>query len=170
MKSPHGEGEVAAVAREMKLAYEAVSPFIEKHTARACPSCPKVCCIDRHAVHEEEDTAFFSALGIDPPHMRAKERDTEPCRHISSRGCSLPRWQRPYRCTWYFCQALLDEMPEENAGEYRKFIGALRRLRLLRQRLLGSGGDVPHLPQSDSLPARPGQAEKRVAIPPGRKG
>jgi hypothetical protein len=139
MRSRRGAGEIAGVAREMKRAYEAVSPFIEKHTARACPSCPRVCCIDRHAVNEEEDLAFFSALGVDAPQVRAKERDTEPCRHLSSRGCSLPRWQRPYRCTWYFCQTLLEEMPGESAAEYREFIMTLGRLRSVRQRLVASG-------------------------------
>jgi hypothetical protein len=68
--------------------------------------------------------------------MRAKKRDTEPCRYLPSKGCSLPRWQRPYRCTWYFCQTLLEEMPGESAGEYRKFITALRRLQSCRQRLI----------------------------------
>ena len=40
--------EEQLLARELKAAFEAVSPFIQWHTAKACPSCERLCCIDRH--------------------------------------------------------------------------------------------------------------------------
>lgn len=127
-----------ALAEEMKEAYDAVSPFIEKHTVRVCPTCEKVCCIDRHGTHEGEDLAFLHALGAGPPPNAPKAEDTEPCRHLTSTGCLLPRWQRPFRCTWYFCSPLLEEMPRENPREYREFMRALGRLQELRRAVAGA--------------------------------
>lgn len=121
----------------MKEAYEAVSPFIEKHTARVCPSCEKVCCIDRHGTHEEEDLSFLAALGASAPPGSPREDDTLPCRHLSRTGCSIPRWLRPFRCTWYFCERLLEEMPRENPREYRLFMEDLSRLQALRGKAAG---------------------------------
>lgn len=120
------------LATDMKRAYDEVSPFIELHTARVCPNCLKVCCIDRHGTHEPEDLAFIEALGQGPPPEPPLKDDTLPCRQLGPAGCGLERWRRPFRCTWYFCAALLEEMPEESPREYRRFmdkLGVLQRLR-----------------------------------------
>ncbi len=123
------------LALDMKEAFEAVSPFIEKHTRMVCPACPEACCIDRHGTHEEEDFAFLRGLGQPPPPEPPRAVDTEPCRHLSETGCRIPRWLRPFRCTWYFCSPLLEEMPEEDPREYREFMRALERLQDLRRRV-----------------------------------
>ena len=116
----------------MQKAYDEVSPFIELHTSRVCPSCAKVCCIDRHGTHETEDLAFLAALGQSAPPEPPLKDDTLPCRQLGREGCGLKRWQRPYRCTWYFCSALLEEMPDESPRGYREFIEKLKRLQALR--------------------------------------
>lgn len=134
------------LAGEMQLAYDAVSPFIELHTSRVCPSCQKVCCIDRHGTHEPEDIAFIEALGECTPPEQPLETDTKPCRQLAPSGCSLMRWQRPYRCTWYFCSALLKEMPEEDIRAYRDFIGKLRKLQALRHEVWKLCAQEPRVP------------------------
>lgn len=101
----------ALPARELREAYEAVSLLIEGFTSRICPECRNVCCIDRHGTHEEADILFLEALGGGVPEEPPRESDTEPCRHLGLRGCAIPRWRRPYRCTWYFCPPLLEAMP-----------------------------------------------------------
>jgi len=121
-----------SLAEEMREAYDSVSPFIEHHTSRVCPDCLSVCCIDRHGTHEREDLALIEALGEVPPPERPLEQDTSPCRQLGEMGCGLMRWQRPYRCTWYFCSALLEAMDQEDPRAYREFIRKLRRLQDLR--------------------------------------
>lgn len=124
------------LAEKMRVAYEEVSPFIELHTSRVCPSCAKVCCIDRHGTHELEDLEFLAALAESappmPPPIPPLKQDTLPCRQLGERGCTLKRWQRPYRCTWYFCTALLEEMPSDDPRGYRGFMDKLKRLQALR--------------------------------------
>jgi hypothetical protein len=129
-----------AIAREIKEAFDDLSPFIENHTQAACPECEKVCCIDRHGTYEEEDILFLSALGEKPETEMPRDDDTLPCRYLTPRGCKLSRHRRPFRCTWYFCSALLQSMPDDVAREYRVFIKTFQHLQELRRSLLSQNG------------------------------
>ena len=126
---------------QMRVAYEAVSPLIEEYTSSVCPDCVKVCCIDRHGTHEEADILFLNLIGSDigsdkiPPEPQLDD-DKRPCRHLGTRGCDMERWQRPYRCTWYFCEPLLEHMQKGGSRKYRRMIEALERLGGLRARLM----------------------------------
>ena len=132
-------GDRAELAHLMRAAYEAVSPLMEEGTSAICPSCMQVCCIDRHGTHEAEDVAFILELGEAVPPERALPEDRSPCRHLGGRGCGIERWRRPYRCTWYFCDKLLAEMPAAfGARRYRELVAALGRLRELRERYCAS--------------------------------
>jgi hypothetical protein len=125
------------LAREMKAAFEELSPLIEQYTAEVCPTCVKVCCIDRHGTHEPLDLLFIEALDEGPPPEPPLDDDTKPCRHLGPMGCTVERWRRPFRCTWYFCPALLEYMPRLNPREYRRFMHALARLQGLREQISG---------------------------------
>jgi hypothetical protein len=134
-----------SLALELRAAYEALSPEIEVHTCVVCPSCEQVCCIDRHGTHEPADLLFLRSLkdegagGKSPSPAPPLEDDTLPCRHLGPRGCRLKRWQRPYRCTWFFCGPLLEHMKEASPRCYRRMLRALDRLGALRLRLMEAG-------------------------------
>ena len=132
----------AELAREMFAAFRAVSPLIERYTAEVCPGCAHVCCIDRHGTPEPLDLAFLDALGENPRPEPPLADDTLPCRHLGERGCTVERWRRPYRCTWYFCPPLLDQMPRAAGGRaYRDLVDALGALQRLRAELAGLLGE-----------------------------
>ncbi|MEW6214587.1 MAG: hypothetical protein AB1478_05195 [Nitrospirota bacterium] len=127
--------DLIKIANEIKDEFKAISPFIQKHTSIVCASCEKVCCINKHGYYEKEDIIFISALGIDIPSYQPDRNDTDPCRFLTENGCSLQRWMRPFRCTWYFCKPLLKSMTEDNSKAYSEFIYALQRLISIRQKL-----------------------------------
>jgi hypothetical protein len=131
MKSPR------ETAQEAKAAFREVSSFIERHTSALCPSCENVCCIDRHGSYGRDDMLFLRALGEGPQVRAPREKETDPCRFLTTKGCALPRWRRPFRCTWYFCGPLIEAMPREDPRQYREFIKALNRLLALRQEAIG---------------------------------
>ncbi|GAB4389064.1 MAG: hypothetical protein Kow0025_12170 [Thermodesulfovibrionales bacterium] len=132
-KPPEAAGKDEALA--LRAAYEEVSPLIEAFTSEICPGCESVCCIDRHGSYEAEDSAFARALGQEPPPEAPRPEDTEPCRFLGREGCRLPRFRRPYRCTWYFCQRLLESMPARDPRGYRRLVSSLERLMEARARL-----------------------------------
>ena len=124
------------ILSEIKEAFNNISPYIQRHTAEVCPSCPNVCCVKRHSYYDKDDMVFIHALGLKGNGCKADSEDSEPCRFLQEKGCFLPRYMRPFRCTWYFCERLLDSMQSDRAKEYRAFVSAFQNLQNIRQRFL----------------------------------
>lgn len=132
------------IAEEMRETFNLLSPFIEKHTSIVCPDCDKVCCAERHGCYDGDDIFFLKALGIDVSQEVINTGGNGPCRFISEKGCVLERWKRPFRCTHFFCDALLKSLENDNAKLYRAFVEYFRHLIRLRQKLTG-GTDINHV-------------------------
>ena len=133
-----GTGSIirSELADELRQAFNALSPFIEKHTSIVCPECKKVCCIDKHGRYDKYDLVFLSALGAKKHHDPPEREESDPCRFLNEKGCSRERWERPFRCTQFFCDALLKSLESDNAKLYRAFVEYLQHLISVRQRLL----------------------------------
>ncbi len=125
------------IAREIKKVYDELSPVIESFTSRVCPECSEPCCRQRFGIYEREDILFLKTLGYeinDADHGLGPE---ERCQFLSNRGCTRPRWQRPYRCTWFFCAGLLEAMQADSPAGYRRVVDLLNKIKQLRMELLG---------------------------------
>lgn len=125
------------IAEELREAFNAVSPFIEKHTRIVCPNCKNLCCADRHARYDSDDIIFLNALGADTVQEHNDRAEDSPCRFMVETGCSLVRWMRPFRCTFFFCDPLLKSLENDNAKLYRAFMDYFRHLVYVRQNLIG---------------------------------
>lgn len=126
---------VARYAHMIKEGMDRISDFIQRNTSEVCPSCEKVCCINRHGSYDHQDLIYLFALGLDRPAQRVGIDDTAPCRFLSERGCTRERWVRPFRCTWYFCNALLSHMEQGPAKPYREFISRFQGLVETRRKM-----------------------------------
>jgi hypothetical protein len=133
--------EKREIAHEIKETFALVSPFIEKHTSLVCPECEKVCCADKHGCYDSDDLFFLNSLGIEVSQDGPERNEEGSCRYITDKGCSLQRWMRPFRCTFFFCDRLLKSIEDDNAKLYRAFTGYFQYLVSLRQRLLGQETD-----------------------------
>jgi hypothetical protein len=106
------------IAEKLKLLLIDSSPLIEEYTSTTCPACAEVCCRQKHGLYKDRDHRYLDALGMNVP-MRDRTRPEEgPCEMIGPQGCVQPRWLRPFKCTWYFCEPLLvalDEGPQKKA-------------------------------------------------------
>jgi hypothetical protein len=121
--------EVNRSARQAETLIKAISPLIERYTSVLCPECTSICCIDRHSRFDRSDIIFMAALGKQIPEESPAITDTDACRFLGRSGCNLKRSQRPYRCTWFFCSALLDLIIQQaTAAEYRKFMEMLQKI------------------------------------------
>ena len=123
-------------AVEVLEAIESLSPVIERYTRLVCPTCQSVCCIDRHSRYDDSDKIFLDSLGELPPERRDGMPETDPCQFLGERGCTMKRYQRPYRCTWYFCAPLLEAIEASGVREYRIFIEKLEEVTRKREALL----------------------------------
>jgi len=122
----------------LKEALEKISPLIEKYTGAVCPGCVKVCCAARHGKPEREDILFFESIAYN--WRSSSGSGDDPCEFLGQRGCVLQRWQRPFRCTWYFCEPLLALMRESGGREYRRLVQELENLVTLRREFLENNG------------------------------
>ncbi len=129
------------LAHQLKLAIDGVSPFIQQITSAVCPTCEKVCCIDRHGHYDDKDLIYVRALGLEKPSYKEGVIDTDPCQFLSEYGCTLERYVRPFRCNWYFCGALLEYMAHGPSRPYREFIGRFQEVIELREKMLSSCHD-----------------------------
>ncbi len=125
------------IGLEIKHLYEELSPLIESFTRRVCPECSEPCCRQRFGTYEGDDILFLKTLGYEINDADDRLGPEERCQFLSSRGCTRPRWQRPYRCTWFFCTELLEEMQTQSPRHYRRIIDLLNKLKQLRMELLG---------------------------------
>lgn len=113
------------VAEKLKELLITSSPLIEDYTREICPACTDVCCRQKHGVFRERDITYLTALDLRVPAYDHERPAEGPCQFLAPTGCSLPRWQRPFKCTWYFCLQLLTAMDE---GQRKKARGLSRTL------------------------------------------
>ncbi|NTW67431.1 MAG: hypothetical protein HGB21_14180 [Nitrospirae bacterium] len=108
----------AGTARRLKQLLIESSPLIEEYTRKVCPTCTDVCCKQRHGLFTMADRAYLAALGEEvPSHDPSRPLDGS-CQFLGASGCGKPRWQRAWKCTWYFCEPILralDEGPQKKA-------------------------------------------------------
>lgn len=127
---------VRAVALEIRECYDRLEPFFHEYTEKICSSCETPCCVNRHGLPDLEDLVLFRAMGVDAPPYDFDVADTDRCQFLCSSGCRLPRHSRSYRCTWYFCDFVLDGFERDDPENFRRFDNYLDRLSLLRRRML----------------------------------
>jgi hypothetical protein len=97
-------------ARRLRQLLAETSPLIEAYTSAVCPACTDVCCRQRHGLFTVRDRAYLSALGAEAPLHDPSHPLDGPCQFLGPGGCAKPRWQRAWKCTWYFCEPLLQAL------------------------------------------------------------
>ncbi len=121
----------AETARRLKRLLMESSPLIEEYTRQVCPSCTDICCKQRHGLYVAIDRAYIATLGEPLPHHDPARSPDGPCQFLTGSGCSKPRWQRAWKCTWYFCEPLLralDEGPQRKARSLSAMLEEMGRL------------------------------------------
>jgi len=124
------------LAQKYKKQMLALDPIIESFTSKVCPYCGTVCCRQKFALPNREDIISFWALEVDIPKYDLRRDINSSCQFLSYTGCLIPRLLRPFRCTWYFCDALWLQI-EINPPAYN-IEKALRQLRRTRDKLIDS--------------------------------
>lgn len=133
--SSHHAAARQAAGRVREL-IDAVDPFIQKQTAVICPHCTHVCCTDRHGSFDLHDLAYAFCLNLPIPHYDHHRKATDPCQFLTAAGCRLPRHERPFRCTWYVCETLIQHMQTLPAKQVRAFHSRFQELQRTRSEML----------------------------------
>ncbi len=140
----HRLKKLKILAFEVSELIERVSPFIHQNTEAVCPYCQNVCCINRHSYYEHHDIVYILAIGEKVPSYRKGIDDKAPCQFLGLNGCTIRRSVRPYRCTWYFCDPLLEHINNSPSVEYRRFISNLEQITRKRDEMLNTFIEIMH--------------------------
>lgn len=116
------------VAHKLKQLLIDSSALIEEYTAAVCPDCTDVCCKQKHGMFRENDILYLLALGVEEPPRDQKRHPDAPCELMGPGGCSHPRWLRPFKCTWYFCDPLLKALNDGPARKSRQLSALLQEM------------------------------------------
>lgn len=138
---------VTQQAFQLKNAILQVDTFIESLTQVVCPHCLNVCCKNRHGYYELADIVYLKALKMPLPKYQTDAKDDDVCQFLSRSGCTLKRHQRPFRCNWHFCEALIAHMQIISQKKVRAFsdifsqaLNARRRMMQVLEPLLNPQG------------------------------
>jgi hypothetical protein len=116
------------IAEKLKRLLIASSPLIEEYTNQTCPGCTDVCCMQKHGLFREKDILYLHAIGVEVPPPDGVRPLEGPCQFMGPRGCVQPRWLRPFKCTWYFCEPLLAALHEGPQKKARRLSAVLQEM------------------------------------------
>jgi hypothetical protein len=116
------------IAEQLKKLLIDASPLIEEYTAVVCPSCKDVCCRQKHGLYKEKDILYLRALGNDVPQRNIARPLEGSCESMGPSGCVQPRWIRPFKCTWFFCEPLLAALNSSPPKKARQMSAALQEM------------------------------------------
>ena len=108
-------------AQEVRRAMEYLIPIWDDLCSATYPHCDNNCCTAQRVWFELRDLLLFHLLELEIPPGQTRIKLSDPCRYLSPRGCSLPRMTRPWRCSWYLCQAQLDLLSTQPPKAQRRF-------------------------------------------------
>jgi len=120
--------ERTVIAGNLKQLLLESSPLMEEFTAVVCPDCADVCCRQKHGLYRERDVLYLRALGEKVPGRDTARPLEGPCESMGTCGCALPRWLRPFKCTWYFCEPLLAALNSSPPKKMRKLSALLQEM------------------------------------------
>ncbi len=98
---------VVVMAKQIQLNFEQLSDPIEQICDQTCGACNDICCEHATIWFDLKDLLYVHfAMDTKPESQIEKKQSSQGkqvCCHFSRIGCVLPRIQRPFICTWYFC-------------------------------------------------------------------
>jgi hypothetical protein len=132
------------IAKKLKLLLIDSSPLIEEYTSAICPVCTEVCCRQKHSLYQDRDLSYLGALAMAIPARDTARPGDGPCEMMGPRGCIQPRWMRPFRCTWFFCEPLLAALNDGPQKKARKLTAALQEMIDLYDTLSSTRKEMHH--------------------------
>lgn len=127
----------ADTAKKLRQLLIDSSALIEEYTREACPACTEVCCRQQHGTYRERDIIYINAIGaFVPPFDRSRPPEAR-CEFLAHDGCMHPRWLRPFKCTWYFCETIILAMQDRPQRSVRALTAVMEEMIRLYDELGG---------------------------------
>lgn len=130
------EAAIRKIAGKISQCYQKLEDPMERLCGASCSSCQEVCCLRATLWYDLSDLLFIQLISAALPARQIYRLPTGACCNLGEAGCRLPRWRRPFICSWYLCgaqQAALRAVPERQRPTEH-----IEQLRELRKQLLAA--------------------------------
>lgn len=132
MCSDLGEKDVRIreIAGQIRYGYQQLDNPMNLLCGSSCINCREICCQRATLWYDLPDLLFIYLISAKLPPKQISRVADGACCNLGSTGCVLPRWQRPFICSWYLCGAQQLELRSVPEGDHLKEqIGHLRESR-----------------------------------------
>lgn len=130
---------VSDMAGKIRQKLEEISRSIEMVCSQTCVHCEDICCLRATIWYDLKDLLYiYFGRNTFPESQIAKkiqENKKKSCCRFSEKGCTLPRVDRPYVCTWYFCPAQQKYLALYDPKMKQNFDRVLTEIKALRNKL-----------------------------------
>lgn len=99
---------VRSLAKDIEKSFCRMEDDLDRLCGMTCPECTDNCCERAVIWYDFKDLLYlYFGPGFMPVCQIVKSRSggRSQCPNLDVSGCRLPRSQRPFVCTWYFCPA-----------------------------------------------------------------
>lgn len=106
---------ITGLTENIRTSYSAVDAQLQELCEKTCSLCSDVCCMRATVWYEIRDLLYLQLAGKSFQENQVSRESDGRCCFLLDNGCSLPRDERPFICTWYICaaqKALLQEQGE----------------------------------------------------------
>lgn len=102
-RAPSAMAPARAIAGKLHGLLGRFSPELDRLCRLSCPWCPDPCCLRAKVWFDFNDLLFLHLSGQDIPPGQPITAWDQSCAYLGPRGCTLPRFARPWICSWYLC-------------------------------------------------------------------
>ncbi len=106
---------IMELVESIKATFLAVDNQLQTLCEKTCISCRDVCCMRATVWYETKDLLYMQLAGYSLQENQVRRENDGTCCFLGENGCSLPRDERPFICTWYICadqKAMLNDQGE----------------------------------------------------------
>ncbi|MCP4669822.1 MAG: hypothetical protein GY857_00825 [Desulfobacula sp.] len=142
LKAIENKGRLTAIlntAEKIQQKFEIMSKPMEKLCSHTCINCEDICCLRATIWFDFKDLLYiYFATGKFPGSQIKKinlENQIQACSCLTKNGCILPRIERPFVCTWYFCPAQKEYLKHFHPGLLLDFEQILLDIKELRNKI-----------------------------------
>jgi len=133
----HGSkmNRAVALARDVQVRLESIFSLLDDLCAVTCPWCPDHCCLVAKVWTDFKDLLFLHLNGHQIPPAQLLSNLKETCSYWSPKGCILPRFVRPWVCTWYLCPTQKANLRQKSKSVQDNFSRAVQAIKTGRKEM-----------------------------------
>ena len=124
------------LGKDIKESFIELDSYFLKITKQKCRFCIDHCCVNRHGFPDFEDLIVRRSMKLSLLEYDFSVIDTKDCQFLGKTGCILKRFERSYRCSWYFCDEVFDYFEKNDQKAFLQFEDGLFKIGQKRQKLL----------------------------------